>query len=62
MTRKRPIRIPAETLLDAARSAAERLTHLSRDPQVRRDAAQVAQAVGRLLTSIRQAGKPPPRR
>lgn len=54
--------IPTEALLRAARSAAERLTHLSRDPEVRREAAHVAQATSRLLTAIRRSGsgaKPP---
>ncbi|UBV42978.1 hypothetical protein LAJ19_01770 [Deinococcus taeanensis] len=59
MTRPRRTVVPTETLLRAARNAAERLTHLSRDPQVRHDAAQVAEAMARLLTSIRRAGRPP---
>lgn len=62
MTRPRRTRISVEALLGAARTAAERLTHLSRDPEVRREAAHVAQAVTRLLTAIRRSGtgsKPP---
>ncbi|GGK98134.1 hypothetical protein [Deinococcus radiotolerans] len=53
--------IPTETLLRAARSAAERLSHLSRDPEVRRDAAEVARSVAKLLASVRRAGHPPRR-
>ncbi|BDP42359.1 hypothetical protein DAETH_23280 [Deinococcus aetherius] len=62
MTRHRRARIPVETLLRAAHNAAERLTQLSRNPEVRREAANVAQAVTRLLVAIRRSGqgtKPP---
>jgi hypothetical protein len=59
MTRPRRTRIPIETLLNAARHAAERLTQLSRDPEVRKEAADVAQAVTRLLTAIRRSGQGP---
>ncbi|WP_216319620.1 hypothetical protein [Deinococcus aestuarii] len=59
MTRPRRARIPVETLLGAARNAAERLTQLSRDPEVRREAANVAQAVTRLLAAIRKSGQGP---
>jgi len=61
MTRPRRTRISVEALLNAARTAAERLTHLSRDPEVRREAANVAQAVTRLLTAIRRSGTRPKR-
>ena len=57
MTRPRRARIPVETLLGAARNAAERLTQLSRDPEVRKEAANVAQAVTRLLMAIRKSGQ-----
>ena len=59
MTCPHRTRISVEALLNAARTAAERLTHLSRDPEVRREAAQVAQAVTRLLTTIRRSGSGP---
>ncbi|GGS32821.1 hypothetical protein [Deinococcus knuensis] len=52
MTRSRRTVIPTETLLNVTRNVARGLTRLSRDPQVRRDAEQVAEAVSRLLTSI----------
>jgi hypothetical protein len=52
-------RVPTEALLSAVRDAAERLTRFSRDPDVRREAAQVAQAVGRLLEAIRRAAERP---
>ncbi len=48
--------VPTEALLRAVRDAAERLTRFSRDPEVRREAGNVAQAVGRLLEAIRNAG------
>lgn len=60
MTRPRRARISTEALLNAARRAAERLTQLSRDPEVRREAANVAQAVTRLLNAIRRAGRERP--
>ncbi len=60
MTRPRRTRISTEALLNAARRAAERLTHLSRDPEVRREAGNVAQAVTRLLNAIRRAGRERP--
>lgn len=47
--------VPTEALLRAVRDAAERLTRFSRDPDVRREAGNVAQAVGRLLDAIRNA-------
>lgn len=55
-------RIPTETLLNAARSAADRLSHLSRDPDVRREAGNVAQAMSKLLDAIKQATRTPPKR
>ncbi|AIZ44484.1 hypothetical protein QR90_04305 [Deinococcus radiopugnans] len=48
--------VPTEALLRAVRDASERLTRFSRDPEVRREAGNVAQAVGRLLDAIRKAG------
>lgn len=60
MTRPRRARISTEALLNAARRAAERLTQLSRDPEVRREASNVAQAVTRLLNAIRRAGRERP--
>lgn len=59
MNKPQRFRIPTEALLRAARSAAERLTHLSRDPDVRREAANVARATSRLLTAIRRSGSGP---
>ncbi|GGO23977.1 hypothetical protein [Deinococcus humi] len=49
-------RVPTEALLRAVRDAAERLTRFSRDPDVRREAGNVAQSVGKLLDAIRKAG------
>jgi hypothetical protein len=49
-------RVPTEALLRAVRDAAERLTRFSRDPDVRREAGNVAQAVGKLLDAIRRSG------
>ena len=60
MTAPRRPRIPTDKLLEAARSAADRLSHLSRDPDVRREAGNVAQAVGKLPEAIRKAGSAPP--
>ncbi|CAM4018370.1 hypothetical protein [Deinococcus frigens] len=48
--------VPTEALLRAVRDASERLTRFSRDPDVRREAGNVAQSVGKLLDAIRQAG------
>ncbi|CAM3555185.1 hypothetical protein DESA109040_16155 [Deinococcus saxicola] len=48
--------VPTEALLRAVRDASERLIRFSRDPDVRRDAGNVAQAVGRLLDAIRRSG------
>ncbi|THF85915.1 hypothetical protein E7T09_15520 [Deinococcus sp. KSM4-11] len=59
MSRPGRTRVPTEALLTAARSAADRLTHLSRDPDVRREAGNVAQAMGKLLEAIRNAGQTP---
>ncbi|GHF47588.1 hypothetical protein HNQ07_002763 [Deinococcus metalli] len=61
MSRPHRPRVPTEALLDAARRASERLTHLSRDPDVRREAGNVAQAVAKLLEAIRKAGQTPQR-
>ena len=47
--------MPTEALLSAVRDAAERLTRFSRDPDVRREAGNVAQSVGKLLEAIRKA-------
>ncbi len=49
-------RVPTEALLRAVRDAAERLTRFSRDPEVRREAGNVAQSVGKLLDAIRKSG------
>lgn len=59
MSRKGRSYIPTEALLDAARRASERLGHLSRDPDVRREAGNVAQAMGKLLEAIKRAGQTP---
>lgn len=52
---KARIKIPTEALLNAARSAAGKLADLSRDPQVRDEAANVARAIGRLLQAVKNA-------
>jgi hypothetical protein len=59
MNPPRRFRVPTEVVLKAARSAAERLTQLSRDPDVRREAANVARATSRLLAAIRRSGSGP---
>lgn len=59
MTAPRRPRVPTEKLLDATRRAADRLSHLARDPDVRREAGNVAQALTRLLDAIRRAGQTP---
>ncbi|MFK7601395.1 hypothetical protein ACI3L1_04195 [Deinococcus sp. SM5_A1] len=53
---KRRTSVPTESLLRAVRDASERLTRFSRDPDVRREAGNVAQAVGKLLDAIRKSG------
>ncbi|MDB5046423.1 MAG: hypothetical protein JWQ08_2473 [Deinococcus sp.] len=52
---KARIKIPTESLLNAARSAAQKLADLSRDPQVREEAANVARAIGKLLQAVKNA-------
>lgn len=59
MSRPKRSYIPTEALLGAARRASERLGHLSRDPDVRNEAGNVAQAMGKLLDAIRKAGQTP---
>ena len=59
MSRPRRSYVPTEALFDAARRAADHLGHLSRDPDVRREAGNVAQAVGKLLDAIKKAGQTP---
>ncbi|MFB9995322.1 hypothetical protein ACFFLM_25580 [Deinococcus oregonensis] len=49
------IKIPTEALLNAARSAAQKLADLSRDPQVREEAANVARAIAKLLQAVKNA-------
>ncbi|ANE44419.1 hypothetical protein [Deinococcus puniceus] len=51
------IKIPTEALLNAARSAAGKLADLSRDPQVREEADNVARAIARLLQAVKNAPK-----
>jgi hypothetical protein len=53
---RKSARLSTEALLQLVREVAQRLAHLSRDPQVRQEARNVGQAVGRLLTAIREAG------
>ncbi|WP_165795183.1 hypothetical protein [Deinococcus koreensis] len=53
---RRPVS-PTTALLGAARQVADRLSHLSRDPDVRREAESVAQAVGRLLEALKRTGR-----
>ena len=48
-------KLTTEALLRLVRGVAERLSRLSRDPQVRQEALNVAQAVGRLLKAIGKA-------
>ena len=57
MSRPRRSVIPTEALLSAARRVADRLSHLSRDPDVRREAGNVAQAMARLLEAMKKAGR-----
>lgn len=52
---KARIKIPTEALLNAARSAAQKLADLSRDPQVRTEAANVARAISKLLQAVKNA-------
>ncbi|WP_309572096.1 hypothetical protein [Deinococcus sp.] len=59
MSRPKRSYIPTEALFDAARRASERLGHLSRDPDVRREAGNVAQAMSRLLDAIKKSGQTP---
>ncbi|GAA5533102.1 hypothetical protein [Deinococcus aluminii] len=59
MTGPDPARPSTGALLDAARRAAERLVYVSRDPDVRREAASAAQALTRLLNALRNSGGGP---
>ncbi|THF69362.1 hypothetical protein E7T06_12280 [Deinococcus sp. Arct2-2] len=52
---KARIKIPTEALLNAARSAAQKLADLSRDPQVREEATNVARAIAKLLQAVKNA-------
>ncbi|UQN05011.1 hypothetical protein [Deinococcus sp. QL22] len=54
---KARIKIPTEALLNAARSAAGKLADLSRDPQVREEADNVARAIAKLLQAVKNAPK-----
>ena len=49
-------RLSTEALLQLVISAVQRMARLSRDPEVRREALNASQAVGRLLKAIRQSG------
>ena len=49
-------RLSTEALLQLVSGAAQRMARLSRDPEVRREALNASQAVGRLLKAIRQSG------
>lgn len=51
---RRPVS-PTTALFEAGRKVADRLSHLSRDPDVRREAESVAQAMGRLLEALRRS-------
>ncbi|MGI8747385.1 MAG: hypothetical protein ACR2J4_03390 [Deinococcus sp.] len=53
-------RLSTEALLQLVAGVAARLSRLSRDPGVRREAVNVGQAVSRLLTAIRQSGTATP--
>ena len=55
-TRMKVPRSGVEAALNASRRATERLAHLARDPDVRREAQATAEALGRLLGAIRRAG------
>ena len=50
-----PLKLPTQAVLNLAKDAAQRLGTLSQDPQVRREAANVAQAVQRLLAAVRDS-------
>ncbi|GMA14625.1 hypothetical protein E5F05_10415 [Deinococcus metallilatus] len=54
-----PAGLSTEALLEAARRAADRLIYVSRDPDVRREAVNAAQAITRLLNALRNSGPPP---
>ena len=55
-TRPKVPRRGVEAALNASRRVAERLAHLARDPEVRREAQATAEALGRLLGAVRRAG------
>ncbi len=50
-----PLKLPTQAALNLAKDTAQRLGTLSQDPQVRREAANVAQAVQRLLAAVRDS-------
>ena len=49
-------RLSTEALLQLVGNAVQRMARLSRDPEVRREALNASQAVGRLLKAIRASG------
>ena len=59
MTKKTPptaAKLPTEALLKLVAGAMGRLQTLSQDEKVRQEALNVAQAVSRLLSAIRESG------
>ena len=54
MTRT-PLKLPTQAVLELARDAAERLAALSKDPAVRQEAANVADAVQKLMKAVRDS-------